>query len=49
MFIKKIFADSGLEEGSVTRKFRITADDGKTYDTKHYNLSMIMAVGFKVN
>ena len=47
--IKKIFADSELDEDSVTRKFRITADDGKTYNTKHYNLQMIIAVGFKVN
>ena len=47
--IKNIFSDSELAEDSVTRKFRITADDGKTYDTKHYNLQMIIAVGFKVN
>ena len=46
---KNIFSDSELAEDSVTRKFRITADDGKTYDTKHYNLQMIIAVGFKVN
>jgi len=47
--IKKIFADSELEESSVIRNFRITADDGKTYDTKHYALQMVIAVGFKVN
>ena len=47
--IKKIFADSELQEDSVIRKFRITADDGKTYDTNHYSLEMIIAVGFKVN
>ena len=47
--IKKIFSDSELSEDSVTRKFRITADDGKSYNTKHYNLQMIIAVGFKVN
>ena len=47
--IKNIFSDSELAEDSVIRKFRITADDGKTYDTKHYNLQMIIAVGFKVN
>ena len=47
--IKKIFEDSELTEDSVIRKFRITAADGKTYDTKHYNLQMIIAVGFKVN
>ncbi len=47
--IKKIFADRELNENSVIRNFRITADDGKTYDTNHYNLQMIIAVGFKVN
>lgn len=47
--IKKIFDDSELEEASVIRNFRITAADGKSYNTKHYNLQMIIAVGFKVN
>ena len=47
--IKKIFEDSELEEDSVIRNFRITESDGKSYDTKHYNLQMIIAVGFKVN
>ena len=44
-----MFADSELEEDSVIRNFRITAADGKSYDTKHYNLSAIIAVGYKVN
>ncbi len=47
--LKKIFADQELQEDSVIRKFRITATDGKTYDTQHYNLSAIIAVGYKVN
>lgn len=47
--IKKIFSDSELQENSVIRKFRITADDGKSYNTNHYSLEMIIAVGFKVN
>ena len=47
--LKKIFSDSELEENSVIRDFRITATDGKTYNTKHYNLSAIIAVGYKVN
>jgi hypothetical protein len=38
-----------LKEDSVIRKFRITAADGKTYQTGHYNLSAIIAVGYKVN
>lgn len=47
--LKKIFADSELQEASVIRKFRITASDGKTYDTQHYKLPAIIAVGYKVN
>jgi len=47
--LKKVFEDSELEENSVIRNFRITAADGKTYETKHYNLSAIIAVGYKVN
>ena len=47
--LKKIFADSELSEDSVIRNFRITAADGKTYNTKHYNLNAIIAVGYKVN
>ena len=47
--LKKIFADNELQEDSVLRNFRITAADGKTYDTQHYNLSAIIAVGYKVN
>jgi hypothetical protein len=47
--LKKIFSDSELEETSVIRNFRITAADGKNYNTNHYNLSAIIAVGYKVN
>ena len=47
--LRKVFKDSELAEESVIRKFRITAADGKTYDTGHYNLSAIIAVGYKVN
>ncbi len=47
--IRHIFSDGELHEDSVIRKFRITATDGKTYNTNHYNLQMIVAVGFKVN
>ncbi len=46
---KKIFADRELDEFSVIRNFRITASDGKSYDTKHYNLKAIIAVGNKVD
>jgi hypothetical protein len=47
--LKKIFTDSELDELSVIRNFRITANDGKSYQTKHYNLSAIISVGYKVN
>ncbi|MEI6341687.1 MAG: virulence RhuM family protein [Verrucomicrobiota bacterium] len=47
--LKNVFDDRELEEKSVLRFFRITAADGKTYDTQHYNLSAIIAVGYKVN
>ncbi len=47
--LKKVFADNELTEDSVVRKIRITAGDGKTYNTQHYNLSAIIAVGYKVN
>jgi hypothetical protein len=47
--LKTIFADSELEEDAVIQNYRITATDGKTYDTKHYNLSATIAVGYKVN
>ena len=46
--IQKIFSAQELTENSVIRKFRITASDGKNYNTLHYNLQMIIAVGFKV-
>jgi len=47
--LKNVFSDSELEAGSVIRKFRITAADGKSYHTQHYNLAAIIAVGYKVN
>ncbi len=47
--LKKVFDDSELETDSVIRNFRITAADGKSYNTKQYNLATIIAVGYKVN
>jgi death-on-curing family protein len=46
--IKNIFKEGELEENSVIRKFRITAADGKTYDTNFYNLDVIISVGYRV-
>ena len=47
--LKRIFEDDELVEESVIKKYLITASDGKSYSTKHYNLQAIIAVGFKVN
>ena len=47
--LQRIFADSELQEDSVIRKFRITASDGKNYNTQHYHLTAVIAVGYKVN
>ncbi len=47
--LKNIFSSGELEENSVIRKFLITANDGKNYNTKHYNLETIISLWFKVN
>ena len=47
--LKRIFEDDELVEESVIKKYLITASDGKSYSTNHYNLQAIIAVGFKVN
>ena len=46
--IKNIFAEGELDEGSVVRKFRTTAADGKNYLVSHYNLDMIISLGYRV-
>jgi Virulence protein len=46
--IKNIFAEGELVPESVIRNFRITASDGKNYDTAHYNLDVIISVGYRV-
>lgn len=47
--LKNIFDSGELDPDSVIRKFRITATDGKSYSTKHYNLDAIISVGYRVN
>ena len=46
--IKAIFEDEELDKNAVVRKYRTTAKDGKNYDVEHYNLDMIIALGFRV-
>jgi hypothetical protein len=46
--IKHIFEDGELEADAVVRKYRTTAADGKDYDVDHYNLDMVLALGFRV-
>ncbi len=46
--IQNIFIEGELNENSVCRNFRHTAADGKNYDTKYYNLDVIISVGYRV-
>ena len=46
--IKHIFEEGELEETSVVRKFRTTGADGKNYNITHYNLDMIISLGYRV-
>ena len=46
--IKHIFEDGELNEDSVVRNIRITASDAKNYNTKHYNLDLILSVGYRI-
>jgi len=47
--ISNIFSSGELREDSVVRKFRTTAADGKRYNVLHYNLDMILSVGYRAN
>jgi len=49
LHLKNIFNDDELNKNSVTEEFSATATDGKNYNTKHYNLDAIIAVGYRVN
>ena len=46
--IKNIFSEGELQEEAVVRKFRTTATDGKKYDIMHYNLDMIISLGYRI-
>lgn len=47
--IKEVFKSLELQENSVIRKIRTTANDGKAYDMNFYNLDMIISIGYRVN
>src|SRR5258708_4292910 len=47
--IKQVFKSAELSQNSVISKFEITASDGKRYNVEHYNLDMIISVGYRVN
>jgi len=47
--LKEVLKNGEIEEDSVIRNFRITANDGKNYNTKFYNLDAIISVGYRVN
>lgn len=49
LHLKNIFESGELEEDSVVKDFLTTANDGKNYQTKHYNLDAIISVGYRVN
>lgn len=46
--IKNIFEEDELREEAVVRKFRTTASDGKNYSVSHYNLDMIISLGYRI-
>jgi hypothetical protein len=49
LHLKNIFKEEELQQDSVTEEFSVTAEDGKNYRVKHYNLDAIIAVGYRVN
>lgn len=49
LHLKNIFKQNELKEDSVVEDFSTTATDGKSYQTKHYNLDAVIAVGYRVN
>ena len=48
MHIKNIFEEQELNDDSVCKDFLHTASDGKKYNTKHYNLDLIISLGYRV-
>jgi len=48
LHVKNIFSEGELHEGPVVKDFLTTAGDGKNYQTRHYNLDVIISVGYRV-
>ena len=48
LHLKNIFKSGELEQNSVTEDFSVSANDGKNYRVKHYNLDVIISVGYRV-
>ena len=48
MHIRNVFEEGELQAGSVVKEFLTTAADGKSYTTQHYNLNVIISVGYRV-
>ena len=48
LHIKNIYKEGELHEDSVVKEYLTTAEDGKSYKTKHYNLDMIISVGYRI-
>ena len=48
MHIRNLFAEGELQAGSVVKEFLTTAADGKGYTTQHYNLDVVISVGYRV-
>jgi hypothetical protein len=46
--LKNLFAEGELQSDSVVKDFLITAADGKSYNTRHYNLDVIISIGYRV-
>ncbi len=49
LHLKNIFKEGELSENSVVEDYSITAEDGKSYKTKHYNFDAVIAVGYRIN
>jgi hypothetical protein len=48
LHVKNVFEEGELQEDSVVKEYLTTANDGKQYRTKYYNLDVIMSVGYRV-